>query len=165
MKRGVLYRKIKDEEQETDQLVLPTKYKEEVLRGLHNDVGYPGRERTLKLARERFYWPGMSTDMENWINRCDRCMRRKSSTSDRAPLVNIHTTYPLELICIVYLTLEPSKGEIYNVLIITDHFTKYALAVPTKNKTAKTTAEAFYNNFVVNYGIPTRLHSDQGANF
>ena len=107
----------------------------------------------------------MSTDIENWINRCDRCMRRKSSTSERAPLVNIHTTYPLELVCIDYLTLEPSKGGISNVLIITDHFTKYALAIPTKNQTAKTTAEAFYNNFVVNYGIPTRLHSDQGVNF
>ena len=92
-------------------------------------------------------------------------MRRKSSTNDRAPLVNIHTTYPLELVCMDYLTLEPSKGGISNVLVITDHFTKYALAVPTKNQTAKTTAEAFYNSFIVNYGIPTRLHSDQGANF
>ena len=49
--------------------------------------------------------------------------------------------------------------------MITDHFTKYALAIPTKNQTARTTAEAFYNNFIVHYGIPTRLHSDQGANF
>ena len=88
----------------------------------------------------------MSTDIENWINRCDRCMRRKSSTSERAPLVNIHTTYPLELVCIDYLTLEPSKGGISNVLIATDYFTKYALVIPTKNQTAKTTAEAFYNN-------------------
>ncbi|XP_062576549.1 neurofilament medium polypeptide-like [Saccostrea cucullata] len=31
--------------------------------------------------------------------------------------------------------------------------------------TAKTTAEALYNNFITYYGIPTRIHSDQGANF
>ncbi|XP_041369850.1 uncharacterized protein LOC121383818 [Gigantopelta aegis] len=31
--------------------------------------------------------------------------------------------------------------------------------------TAKTTAETFFNNFVVHYGIPKRIHSDQGANF
>jgi hypothetical protein len=38
-------------------------------------------------------------------------------------------------------------------------------AVPTKNTTARTTAEAFLNNFVVHYGFPKRIHSDQGANF
>ena len=50
-------------------------------------------------------------------------------------------------------------------MVIPDHFTKYALAIPTRNQAAKTTAEAFYNNFIVPYGIPTRSHSDQGANF
>ncbi len=30
---------------------------------------------------------------------------------------------------------------------------------------ARTTAEAFFNNFVVHYGLPSRIHSDQGANF
>lgn len=30
---------------------------------------------------------------------------------------------------------------------------------------AKTTAQAFYNNFVIPYGIPYKIHSDQGANF
>lgn len=49
--------------------------------------------------------------------------------------------------------------------VITDHFPKYAVAIPTRNQTAKTTAEAFYNNFVLQYGLPKRLHSDQGANF
>jgi len=83
----------------------------------------------------------------------------------RAPLVNIQTTYPLELVCMDYLTLEPAKGGIHNILVITDHFTKFAQAIPTKNQTARTTAEAFYNNFILHYGIPTVLHSDQGANF
>lgn len=36
--------------------------------------------------------------------------------------------------------------------------------MPTKNPTVKTTAEAFYNNFIINYGILVRIHSDQGAN-
>ena len=27
------------------------------------------------------------------------------------------------------------------------------------------TAEVLYNDFIVKYGIPSRLHSDQGANF
>jgi hypothetical protein len=33
------------------------------------------------------------------------------------------------------------------------------------NQTAKTTAEALFNNFIVHYGIPTKLHTYQGADF
>ena len=61
--------------------------------------------------------------------------------------------------------LEASKGDFEHLLVITDHFTKYAMAIPTRNQTAKVTAEALYNNFVAHYGFPLHLHSDQGANF
>ena len=51
------------------------------------------------------------------------------------------------------------------MLVITDHFTKYALAIATKNQTAKTTAEFFHDSFITHFGIPTRIHSDQKACF
>ena len=107
----------------------------------------------------------MTKDIKQWIESCDRCIRRKSGTDIRAALVNVNTTYPLELVCMDYLTLEQSKRGLSNILVITDHFTKYAMAIPTRNQTAITTAEAFYNNFILHYGIPTRIHSDQGTNF
>ncbi len=47
----------------------------------------------------------------------------------------------------------------------TDNFTRHAQAIPTRNMTAKTTADAFINHFVRHYGLPKRIHSDQGANF
>ena len=50
-------------------------------------------------------------------------------------------------------------------MVITDHFTRYAQAIPTRNQTAKTTAQTLFDNFIVHYGIPQRIHSDQGANF
>ena len=106
----------------------------------------------------------MTSDTEAWVSNCGRCIRRKSKTDVRAPLVNITSTYPLELVCLEYLTLEPSKGNISNVLVITDHFSRFAFAIPTRNQTAKTTV-VLYNEFIVCYGTPARLHSDQDANF
>lgn len=107
----------------------------------------------------------MTCDIEEWIKGCKRCLLRKSPTNNRAPFVNIQSSESLELVCLDYLTLETSKGGYQHILVITDHFTKYAVAIPTRNQTAKTTAEAFYNKFVLHYGLPKRLHSDQGANF
>ena len=95
------------------------------------------------------------------MKKCPRCLHIKNKVQ-KASLVSIHTTYPLELVCIDFLTLEPSRG-VTNV--ITDHYTKYALACPTRNQTSKTTAEVFFNEFVTKYGVPTIIHSDQGANF
>nr|KAG5712759.1 hypothetical protein BaRGS_029814 [Batillaria attramentaria] len=162
---GVLYRDVIIDDKQRNQLVLPGQYIQDVLRSLHDDGGHPGRDRTLSLLRDRFFWPGMAADVENWIQKCPRCIRRKTPCNSRAPLVNIVTTQPLELVSVDFLTLETSKGGFQHVLVMVDHFTRYALAVPTRNMTAKTTADVFFSNFVVHYGIPRRLHSDQGANF
>ena len=165
IENGVLYRKTTIVDQERNQLVLPRAYVNHALEELHNKFGHPGRERTYSLIRDRFYWNGMFKDIDNWIKACHRCLRRKVPTNQRAELVNIETTYPLELVCMDYLSLEESKGGYPYILVITDHFTRFAQAIPTRNQTARTTAEAFYHHFITYYGIPTRIHTDQGANF
>ena len=64
-----------------------------------------------------------------------------------------------------YIQIEPSKGNIENVLIVTDHFTRYAQAYPTKTQTALATAKLLWNNFIIHYGFPDKIISDQGHNF
>ena len=69
---------------------------------------------------------------------------------------------PLELVHLDYLTLEPSKGNIENVLVITDHFTRYALAYASKTQTAQATARILWDNFISDQD---QFISDQGRNF
>ena len=90
---------------------------------------------------------------------------RKSNPGPSAELVNIVTIQPMELVCIDFLTFERSKGGFEKILVITDHFTRYAQAFPTRNELAKTTAKVLFGNFIVHYGFPARIHSDQGRNF
>ena len=98
------------------------------------------------------------------VLKCTRCLRRKTP-SHVAPLQPIHVTQPLELVHMDYLSLEPSKGNIENVLVVTDHFTRYALAYPSKTQTAQATARILWDNFICHYGFPEKFISDQGRNF
>ena len=143
---------------------MPKHFRERALFGCHDDVGHQGILRTLSLLRERFYWPGMQEEATQYVMYCSRCLRRKTPPQV-APLQPILVTQPLELVHMDYLSLEPSKGNIENVLVITDHFTRYALAYPSKTQTAQATARILWDNFICHYGFPERFISDQGRNF
>uniref|UniRef100_A0AAZ1XHG4 Gypsy retrotransposon integrase-like protein 1 n=1 Tax=Oreochromis aureus TaxID=47969 RepID=A0AAZ1XHG4_OREAU len=162
---NVLYRKRVSQGQTLFQLVLPKEYREVALESLHDAVGHMGFERTVDLVRTRFFWPRMFLDVEMKIRTCERCIRRKARAEKSAPLVNIKTSRPLELVCMDYLSLEPDSRGTKNILVITDHFTKFAVAVPTADQKEKTVAKALWDKFIIHYGIPERLHSDQGRNF
>lgn len=128
-------------------------------------MGHVGVEWTVDLVRARFYWPKMYTAVEKLIKTCEQCVRRKTLPERAAPLVNIKTCRPLELLCIDFLSLEPDRSNTKDLLVITDHFTKYALAIPTPNQRARTVAKCLWDNFIVHYGFPERLLSDQGPDF
>ena len=71
----------------------------------------------------------------------------------------------MEIVCLDFLSIERSKGGFDKVLVITDHFSRYAQAIPTRKETARTTARVLFDHYIVHYGFPARIHSDQGANF
>ena len=128
-------------------------------------MGHLGIEWTLDLTRTRFFWPRMAADVEAKVKTCERCVRRKALPEKAAPLVNIRTTRPLELLCMDFLSLEPDTSNTKDILVLTDHFTKFAVAMPTANQKAKTVAKCLWEQFIVYYGIPEHLHTDQGPDF
>ena len=94
-------------------------------------MGHLGIERTTALLRDCFYWPSITKDVEKHIKSCPRCLRFKTQL-EKAELNPVIATRPLELVHIDYLTIEAptnsKSGKDVNVLIITDHFTRYAQA-------------------------------------
>ena len=167
LRKGLLYRKIKKGNQEGSilEFVFPTKYRKQILRACHNDVGHAGIWKCIRLLRNQFYWANINYDMEQHIKRCNRCIRFKAKT-EVAPLESIEASYPMELVHIDYLTIESNKSEKeVNILVVTDHYTRLAQAFVMSTQTAATVAKTLWDKYFMYYGIPEKILSDQGRNF
>ena len=65
-----------------------------------------------------------------------------------AGMENIQATHPLQLVHLDYLTIETTEGcKDVHILIITDHFMRYAQALVMSSKTAKCMAQALWDQF------------------
>ena len=73
----------------------------------------------------------------------------------------------MELIPLDFLMLGGKAGDTksVNILVVTDHFTMYAQAYITPKQTAIVVACTLWENFLVHYGWPGKILTDQGKSF
>ena len=79
----------------------------------------------------------MAEDVQTHIHTCKRCLRFKQP-QERAEMQPILVSYPMELIHLDFLTLggKTRDAKCTNILVISDHFTRYAQAYVTPKQTA-----------------------------
>ena len=171
LRQGVLY-KVYQPPGEVDQLecyVVPRSQRQTVMDGCHTTAGHQGKERTLSLLRERFWWPSMRRDVNVKLEACMQCKRHKARP-EIDKLRPIVVTAPLELVHIDFTSAEntmdlKAQPKSHNILVVQDHFTKYAMAHVTPDQKATTVARYLWESFFSVFGPPARLISDRGANF
>ena len=64
-----------------------------------------------------------------------------------------------------FITIDKGSDGRDSILVITDIFTKFTKAIATRNQSAIIIATVLLNEWIYNFGIPERIHSDQGRNF
>ncbi len=121
------------------QIVIPEKFVPTILYRIHSSphAGYPGKNRTLLQARMLYYLSTMRVDIINYIDKCQSCAENHGSVVRPVHIKSYPIpTEPWETIAIDLLKLPlTTEGHKY-VLVCIDHFSRFCILVPLKDKTA-----------------------------
>ena len=151
------------------QIIIPKDFRETVLQYCHDSIigGHFGVRKTLEKVRQRYYWAGLYTYVEQYVRSCDICSRGKAPPrTKRSPMTLTGSGYPMERIATDILgpLPETDKGNRY-ILVISDYFTKWVEAFPIPDQRAETVAKCLVDEVVSRFGVPSYIHSDQGRQF
>lgn len=146
-------------------LLLPAVLTKDVLTQVHQDHGHQGVERTLTLLWSQCYWPGISTEVAQWCQACERCQVAKDTQLPaQSSMGHLLASRSNKILAIDYIVLEPADNGVENILVMTV-FNKYTLAIPTCDQRTSTVAQVLVVEWFLKFGVPAHIHSDQGCNF
>ncbi|CAD6189835.1 unnamed protein product [Caenorhabditis auriculariae] len=143
-----------------------------ILKRFHQDAStsaHAGIERTASAIRRRFNWTNLQKDVEDFVNKCFLCQRRKTNphetTVEPAEKLPV-TSSPFERCHIDVLGPLPiTINENRYVLTIVDAFSKWTIAVPLPKQDSAAINRAFTENLVLKHGPPSMIISDNGTQF
>lgn len=118
----------------------------------------------MDLAQARFYWPNMAKHIETFVQKKCRCIVHKQpNVKERAPLHPMEAKVPFEMISIDFIELENSSNGYKYGLVAYDHFTRFVQFYATRSKSSKAAADKIFNDFILQFGFPQRIHHDRGG--
>ena len=132
------------------------------------EVGHPGQAKTLEIVRRNFYWPGMRTFINAYINTCDLCQRNKSAHHSRYGLLQSLPVPigPWRSLSMDHITDLPRSAGYNAVLVVADRLTKQAHFIKAKTTDdSRILARQYLDNVFRLHGLPTDIVSDRGTTF
>lgn len=129
--------------------------------------GHAGIKRMYNNIKKLYFWSGLQKDVEEYVKKCDDCQRYKHSILNKEPMVITSTAssgFQKVYLDLVGPIEEDCEGNLY-ILTLQCELSKFVEGYPLKNKESVTVAKAFVENFVLRYGIPDEIVSDQGTEF
>ncbi|GKA11907.1 RNA-directed DNA polymerase [Tanacetum coccineum] len=131
-------------------------------------AGHFGRDKTLALLHEQFYWPKMERDVNRLLERCRTCHITKTQSSN----AGLYTPFsipvaPWEDVSLDFvLGLPRTQRAKDSIMVVVDRFSKMAYFVPcSKMFNASQVARLYFAEIVKLHGVPKTLNFDRDVKF
>lgn len=139
----------------------------EVLGALHKENHLGGRN-LYRIADQHYVYDKLSTACKEIARECLTCQTRARPVYNRCNLARPIKTPATPFFMVGCDAVGPlevtSKGNKY-ILTGIDYLTRWPVAQAVPNISEETTADFYYNQIIVNYGVPNYILTDRGSNF
>jgi hypothetical protein len=143
-----------------------------LLHSIHSSylTGHLGRFRTKAIVERDFWWPGLSTFINNFVAGCAVCQQNKVHTHPVSPPLNpikTITTLPFKQLSVDLVTDLPLSNGYDSLMVVVDHgLTKGVILVPcSKTIDANGIAQLFFEFVFKRFGLHDVLIFDRGPQF
>ena len=147
--------------------MVPAPNREEVFRALHQQ-GNHGYQATLRRITQRFWWPYVRAVSE-FVKDCEVCDRDCfSNPAPRTPLEHLPADRPFAAL---YIDIVGNQGSLLlgaspkSIQTMIEKLTGWAKATPIPDQSAVKVACVIHSKWIVRYGVPKQIHSDNGVQF
>ena len=162
VKDGILYKVNND----SLLIYVPESLRSEVLHNCHDSIlgGHGGIDSTYDLISRTYWFPNLKTAVQNYVKKCDLCLKFKSKLTKSGLLQPISSTRPFEKMACDFLEIGRSKRGYCNCFVLVDLFSGYIYAVPTRRLQSADAVLAL-KQLLPYIVIPETLICDEGPHF
>ena len=150
-------------------LVIPEKYEPIIFNTYHDSLlaGHQGPYHTAMTIRQKFFIHNLMNKVKRYIEACHTCLKTKPKYMKNRPIYGrIPVDYaPMQDLSIDIKTMPQAFGGYHLLLVITCDQTNFTIAIPLRDRTAQTIAEALIYRVIYLFGPPRQIISDEATEF
>ena len=150
-------------------LVIPEKYEPTIFNMYHDSflAGHQGQYCTAMTIRQKFFIHNLMNKVKRYIEACHTCLKMKPKYMKNQPVYGrILVDYaPMQDLSIDIKTMLQAFRGYHLLLVITCDQTNFTIAVPLRDRTAQTVAEALIYRVIYLFGLPRQILCNEATEF
>ena len=142
---------------EINYLPIPRTMRSEIRSDIHQS--HVGIEGCLRRARESVFWPGMNSQIKEWIQSCETC--RKFECSQQKETLMPHDVLDRSW---EKVGMDLFTHDAHEYLVTVDYYSNF-WEIDKLNRTTSNAVISKVKSHFARYGIPSTVMSDNGPQF